>query len=201
MIADKWHNCYEDGWAGIITSESFSHPAKMAYGLTRRIFKHALAEGWIKAGDIVVDPFGGIGSTGIIGAHFGLQVVCMELESEFYRMANSYDCPGITKKEWVRWFGRWRKSPDICPNCHVDAQNWYEKHSGIIPFREPHHYIGNFELHKKSIEAFAHFGKSLYPVIIQGDSRKLSEIIGKCDCLVGSPPFAEAHTGGMQVAF
>ena len=64
---NKWHGCYDDGWQGIIVPEAFSHPAKMACGLTRRIFKHALSEGWIKPGDVVVDPFGGIGSTGIIG--------------------------------------------------------------------------------------------------------------------------------------
>ncbi len=57
--------------------------AKMSRGLTKRIFKHALSEAWIKCGDVVVDPFGGIGSTGIIGASMGLRVVCVELEEKF----------------------------------------------------------------------------------------------------------------------
>ena len=83
IICGDWHGCYDDGWTGIIVPEAFAHPAKMAYGLTRRIFKHALSEGWIKPGDVVVDPFGGIGSTGIVGACLGLQVVCVELEPRF----------------------------------------------------------------------------------------------------------------------
>jgi hypothetical protein len=117
----------------------------MAYGLTRRIFKHALSEGWIKPADICVDPFGGIGSTGIVGAHFGVQCVMVELEQKFVDLARQ-----------------------------------------------------NFELHRKSIEAFSHFGAPLYPVIIQGDSRKLAEIISACDCVVGSPPFQGAHQGGVD---
>jgi hypothetical protein len=189
---NKWHGCYDDSWQGIIVPEAFAHPAKMAYGLTRRIIKHALSESWIKPGDFVVDPFGGIGSTGLVGACFGLKVVCVELESEFYRMANSYECPGISKKEWVQWYNRFRKNPDICPECHNKAQGWYEKNSGIIPFLEPHHYIGNFEKNAKIFDMY--WGKPVHPVIIQGDSRCLSELISGCDVVVGSPPYAGQDT-------
>lgn len=119
------------------------YPAKMAYGLTRRIFKHALSEGWIKPGDIVCDPFGGIGSTGIIGAHFGFQVICVELEQKFVDLAKQ-----------------------------------------------------NFELHRKTIETFAHFGRPFHPVMIQGDSRKLSEIISNCDLLISSPPYERSMDDG-----
>ena len=131
----KWHNCYDDSWKGIITPESFSHPAKMARGLTNRIFKHALSESWIKPGNVVVDPFGGIGSTGIIGAALGLRVVCVELEAKFVELGKQ-----------------------------------------------------NFELNRKAFEC-SHFGHSYLPQIIQGDSRKLSEVIAGADCVVGSPPF------------
>ena len=173
---DKWHNCYDDSWKDIIVPEAFVHPAKMARGLTVKIFKHASSESWIKPGDVVVDPFGGIGSTGIIGGCFGLQVVCVELEEQFRRLAGSYDCPGITKQEWVRWFNRFGRNKDICPNCQVVAQNWYDN-DYIIPNREPHHYVGNFEKNRLTFETFRHFGKPQHPVIIQGDSRKLSEVL------------------------
>lgn len=202
---DKWQGCYEEGWGGLIVPEAFAHPAKMAYGLTRRIFKHALSEGWIKPGDIVCDPFGGIGSTGIVGAHFGLQVVCVELEEKFCRLAKGFDCPGLTKKEWVRWYGRYDRNGDVCPVCQGKAHTWYEKDSGTIPFQKPHHFTGNFELHKKSIEAFAHFGQPLYPVIIQGDSRKLCELLSSvlstvegvagADLIVSSPPYVNQNVG------
>ena len=149
IIRDTWHGCYDESWKDLIVPEAFAHPAKMAYGLTNRIFRHILSEGWVKPADVVVDPFGGIGSTGIVGAHFGLQVVCVELEQKFVELAKQ-----------------------------------------------------NFELHRKSIETFTHFGKVVFPVIIQGDSRQLygllrvahilsEKVASCCDVVVGSPPFTE----------
>ena len=115
--------------------EAFAHPAKMSRGLTVKIFKHALSQQWIKPCDVVVDPFGGIGSTGIIGASLGLRVICVELEEKFVKLGKE-----------------------------------------------------NFELNAKAFEV-GHFGHAYQPVIIQGDSRKLSEVIAGADCVVGSPPF------------
>ncbi|MBE3035723.1 MAG: hypothetical protein IMZ70_01365 [Candidatus Atribacteria bacterium] len=138
---NQWHGCYDDGWQGLIVPEAFAHPAKMAYGLTMRIFKHALSEAWIKPGDVVVDPFGGIGSTGLVGSALGLRVVCVELEQKFVDLGKA-----------------------------------------------------NFEKHSAAIDAFHHFGHSYQPVIIQGDSRKLSEVIAGADCVVSSPPYAESDT-------
>ncbi len=86
-MTDSWSNCYDDGWKDVITPESFAHPAKMAYGLLKRILAHAADEGWIKPGQVIVDPFGGIGSTGILGAYEGYQVISVELEQDFVTMA------------------------------------------------------------------------------------------------------------------
>lgn len=55
----------------------------MSRGLIRRIFDGLLALGAIEKGDLVVDPFGGIGSTGIEGAYRGVHVICCELEPKF----------------------------------------------------------------------------------------------------------------------
>lgn len=136
IIHGDWHGCYNDSWKGIIVPEAFAHPAKMACGLTNRIFKHALSEGWIRPGDVVVDPFGGIGSTGIVGGCFGLKVVCVELEQKFVSLAEQ-----------------------------------------------------NFKLNRKAFEC-GHFGQRYQPQIIQGDSRRLSEVIASCDIVLGSPPFS-----------
>ena len=129
---NQWHGCYDGSWRGIIVPEAFSHPAKMSYSLTKRIFKHALSEGWLKKGDVVVDPFGGIGSTGIIGAYEGINVLCYELEMKFCKLA-----------------------------------------------------MENFNLHGHKLKKLG----LPRPQIIQGDSRKLSEVIAGADCLIASPPF------------
>ncbi len=131
-----WTKCYEDGWKDHIVPEAFSHPAKMAYGLLKRILSHCKDEGW---GGVNIDPFGGIGSTGILGAYEGYQVICVELEAKFVNLAKQ-----------------------------------------------------NFELHRKAWEQFG----NPYPVIIQGDSRRLCELVESADIIVSSPPFCEAQTGG-----
>ena len=80
IICGDWKNCYEEGWQNVIVPEAFSHPAKMSYGLLKRILDHIKEQGWLKEGQVILDPFGGIGSTGILGAYEGYQVVCVELE-------------------------------------------------------------------------------------------------------------------------
>ena len=137
----KWHSCYDDGWQGIIVPEAFSHPAKMSYGLLKRILAHAKEQGWLKTKeffeeDIIVDPFGGIGSTGILGAYEGYQVVCCELEAKFVKLAEQ-----------------------------------------------------NFKLHDNAWHKLG----CPRPIILQGDSRRLCEVVEKADCIVSSPPYAEAH--------
>ena len=130
---NKWTSCYDEGWQGIIVPEAFSHPAKMAYGLLKRILAHA--KPWLKEGDVIVDPFGGIGSTGILGAYEGYQVVCVELEQKFVDLAKE-----------------------------------------------------NFDMHEHALEIFGF----PFPIIIQGDSRQLCQIVEKADCIVSSPPFQKS---------
>ncbi len=132
----QWHNCYDEGWKGLIVPEAFSHPAKMSRGLLKRILAHAKEQGWLKEGDVIVDPFGGIGSTGILGAYEGYQVVCCELEQKFVDLAEQ-----------------------------------------------------NFELHK---DAWVEFGNP-YPIILQGDSRQLCQIVEKADAIISSPPFVDSE--------
>ena len=199
LVNDVWDGCYNGSWKDHIVPEAFSHPAKMAYGLLERIYDHAVAEGWLHAGSVVADPFGGIGSTGLLGAYRGVQVVCVELEEKFCRLTNGYDCPGITKKEWVRWFGRFGRNKEICPACQGSIDKWYERNSGMIPCKEAHRYRGNFELHDN---AWRKLGCPR-PVMIQGDSRQLSEIIGRVECIVTSPPYSESlqHDGQSRSEF
>ena len=84
-----WDGCYGGGWRGIISPDSFRHPAKMAYGLLSRIIKHGVARGWWKPGDVIGDPFGGVGTTGLLCSYSGLRSVSVELEPKF--VGFSYD--------------------------------------------------------------------------------------------------------------
>jgi hypothetical protein len=83
MKVSVWHGCYDSGWGDLITSESFSHPAKFAPGLIDRIFKHGLKQGYWQKGDLIGDPFGGIAGGGIVAAFNWLRWCGVELEKKF----------------------------------------------------------------------------------------------------------------------
>jgi methylase of polypeptide subunit release factors len=142
MIADEiqtleWAGCYDSGWAGFITDESFCHPAKMAYGLTERIIKHGFEQGYWKANDLIGDPFSGVGCVGIMAAAHGLRYIGVELEPRFCALANR-----------------------------------------------------NFQLNPWTRNGEAR--------IIQGDSRNFASLVGQCQSVVTSPPFAGSSLDGVD---
>ena len=130
-----WRRCYDHGWnKNDLVAEAFSHPAKLAKGLGFRIVEHAMANGWIKAGDVCVDPFGGV-ATGALALMFaGVNYVGCELEPRFVVLAQQ----------------------------NIDL--WQRKYGS-----------------KQGLGSAQ---------ILQGDSRKLSEIIAGADLVCSSPPYA-----------
>jgi len=78
-----WHHCYDKQSKNMIIQKAMQHPAKMAMGLCERIFEFMEKEGMVARGDTIVDPFGGIGMTGIVGTSRGFRVLCVELEQKF----------------------------------------------------------------------------------------------------------------------
>src|SRR3990167_4314030 len=87
MEISIWEQLYKKGWKNLITDESFSHPAKFARGLIECIYNHCIAEGWLKAGDSVIDPFGGVGLGGLEAMRLGAHWIGVELEPKFVDMA------------------------------------------------------------------------------------------------------------------
>lgn len=83
MEYSDWEGCYRDQWQGILIPESFAHPAKVSRGLARHIYEHILEEGWAVAGDVVVDPFAGIGGFAFHAMANGLCFEGVELEQKF----------------------------------------------------------------------------------------------------------------------
>jgi len=128
-----WHNCYDASLKGLVTKESFAHPAKMARGLCERILDYGRERGYWKPGDLIVDPFGGIGTTGLVGAYRGYRVVSVELEPKFVEMHQA-----------------------------------------------------NIERNRKKLERI---GAPL-PVVVQGDSRKLRQLVAEAVGAVMSPPWS-----------
>ncbi len=79
--------CFSLSWQGLITPESFAHPAKMARGQLFRLIRWLFETGRVKKGDTLIDPFGGVSTTAIAGASAGLKVVTCELEPKFHALA------------------------------------------------------------------------------------------------------------------
>ena len=84
-----WHNCYNEGWKGTIVDDAFQHPAKFSRALIRNIYRHALGRGWLKAGDRVVDPFGGVALGGLDAMRYGLHWTGCELEERFVKLGQA----------------------------------------------------------------------------------------------------------------
>jgi len=86
MTIDDWMGCYRDAWKGEIVPEAFMHPAKFSRSLIRRIYEHAVSEGWLHDGDSVIDPFGGVALGALDALRLGLNWIGVELEPRFVNL-------------------------------------------------------------------------------------------------------------------
>ena len=136
MKVSVWNGCYDLRWGDLITSESFSHPAKFAPGLIDRIYKHGLEQAYWQKGDLIGDPFGGIACGGIKAAFNRLRWYGVELEEKFVSLGRQ-----------------------------------------------------NIEMHRPAWESYGF----PVPVLVQGDSRRFSEI-AVASGIVTSPPYANCLT-------
>lgn len=87
-VVDEWRGCYPSNWKGSVVAEAMTHPAKFSSRLIRRIYEHLLEEGWVKAGDGVIDPFGGVGLGALDAMRLGLHWTGVELEERFWKIGN-----------------------------------------------------------------------------------------------------------------
>jgi len=122
----EWQNCYQEKWGSLLNPESVSHPAKMARGLVFRIYEYAIEKGYIQSGNTVLDPFAGIGGTALPALMHGMNWLGNELEPLFADCARGCECTGISKDEYVRFYGRWRrvayKGRHFCPQCIMQSE-------------------------------------------------------------------------------
>lgn len=197
-----WRNLYGETWKGIITPAAFAHPAKFARGLIRKIYLHAFNQGWVKEGDRVLDPFGGVGLGGFDAARLGLHWTGVELEKRFYILGNGMACPGIDAAFWRRYQGRGGRwlALGICPDCgdlldtNPPMLELFGKKIKTIPSQAAHRYRGNIGAWRQT---FANYPGSAR--LINGDSRLLLSYFAEAepvDLAISSPPFGQAQTGG-----
>jgi len=83
-----WHGLYRERWGDDLVPDAYAHPAKFARALIRRIYKHLLLEGYIKPGDTVMDPFGGVALGALDAMRNGLHWWGNELEEKFVKLGN-----------------------------------------------------------------------------------------------------------------
>ena len=135
----EWFGCYGAGWQSApLVPAAYAHPAKVAFGLAERIYRHMLVEGWLAPGDRVLDPFGGIGGCAFHAMLYGMHWTGVELEEKFVDLGNQN-------------LALWR--------------NRYAPH-------------------------FPGYGSAR---LVQGDSRRLVEVVTGAGGVVSSPPYAESE--------
>lgn len=134
---DEWKGCYPSNWKGIIVPKAMAHPAKFSRKLIRRIYEHMRAEGWVKPGARVIDPFGGVALGALDAMRLGLEWLGMELEVKFVDLGNH------------------------------NISNWELKYGNSMP----------------------NWG---HAALLQGDSRKMLEKLGRGRAALSSPPYADS---------
>lgn len=194
-----WHGCYDDSWKGFIVPDAFAHPAKFARGLITRIYTHMLAQGMLKRGDSVVDPFGGIGTGGIIAASNGLAWYGCELEAKFHALG---------QQNFAMHMHTWMQFDDPAPVLVCgDSRRLRANLAGVLPqavvasppFTGGTDTQGRGE--KLLVDASAkHRHKTR---LIQGSAKEYGNTPGQLDGLpagdvnavISSPPFLGARSG------
>lgn len=206
-----WHGCYDDGWRGHIVDDAFAHPAKMAYGLLWQILEVGRVQGWFKPGDVIGDPFGGIGSTGILGAYHGYKVVSVELEERFVELAH---------QNFALHSRKWSQLGEPEPvMIHGDSREfarlireavgvWCEAVVCSPPYAEspPEKSSGSIDI-EKQYETYRASGGGMslegFRAVQEKHSRGYGSTdgnlgnlpSGSVDAVVSSPPYAESVTG------
>ena len=157
----------------------------------------------------MLDPFGGVALGAADALRQGVNWIGVELEQRFVDTGAGCDCEGISKGDWIRFYGRWDKvnykgGRYWCPRCVAEAGKVaeplpqpslfemknesasYVRDSGRIPSTRTHRYEGNLDLFARTAKDGAR------AVLLQGDSRRLADVLGGAfGGIVTSPPWGD----------
>ena len=193
---DEWASCYDLSYRGIIVPEAFGHPAKMSRGLLTRILRHAKEEGWLKANDICLDVFAGVGTTLLLGAYEGYRCIGIELEKTFVDLTTKNIALHAKKLAALGC-----PQPVIIQGDSRNLSALLQEADLIVsspPFcqTDPAHNLG------KAKERFNHVGSVAKCEAKLGHSYGTSPgqlgamKPGSIDCVLASPPYSEGLTQG-----
>ncbi len=212
ICEERWTGLYSGNF-DLLTPESMAHPAKASPALMFKIIEHLEELGLLKPGATILDCLGGVGTTAICSTARGYRAITVELENRFIDYCRTYLCPGVvhytvtettlpareagwvdvesmvdgdpfelkvTSRYWAKAVPE-RRRYKASGNCRCGKGEWHPVHR----------VIGNKDY------AARRLGRPLQWEIIQGDSRKLSQLLTERGLVsILSPPYAQAQSGG-----
>jgi SAM-dependent methyltransferase len=191
-----WTGCYDDGWKGLILEAAYQHPAKFSRGLIRRIYQHALASGYVKPGDVCVDPFGGVALGALDAMQAGLRWFGCELEPRFVELGNAnlakWERVGLTGGVLVQGDSRQLCSvlAPVMAACIVSSPPFNENKSNAIHGQEKgvHSYDENEAKSRMKRDYVCGDTPGNLGGMKPGD---VAAVIEQADCCIGSPPYEQ----------
>jgi hypothetical protein len=113
MKRHNWYGLYRERWANDIVPEAMTHPAKFSRALIRRVYRHAVENGWIGEGSRIIDPFGGVALGALDAMTLGMSWVGIEIEPKFVLLGQGGECDGKTslKESGETLLGWYIRSP------------------------------------------------------------------------------------------
>lgn len=198
-----WTGCYRESHRELVVPEAFAHPAKMSVSLCRRIFAFMEESGMLKPGDVVLDPFGGIGTTGLIGGICGYPVVMVELEEKFVNLAQAN-----IDKNWkvLEKVGVNLPRPQVVQGDSRTLSNLFCQLDAAVmspPFGDPHTGGGimkdGYVNAQKRKGTFDLVGQRHYSMDKHSDSNIASLPEGNISAVVTSPPHEDVMSRDRRV--
>ena len=212
----EWQNCYKDSWKNVISEGAFMHPAKFSRGLIFKIVEYALEQGYIEFGNSVLDCFGGVGLGALPCSNAGLPWAGCELEPLFWVSGHRNFEKWVDKfwcacgwEDYLTTLRDWLTSKDdpkpvedtpqvsmfdLIEPPQLDSAALWARLIELVQIQRVE------AIDRRSIEGqfCAGCGKVIapYPVLLQGDSRFLSSILGQVGAVVSSPPYIDTDVGG-----
>lgn len=199
----NWNGCYDGTWRGTIVEKAWGHPAKYGRELIRMIYKHALVNGWLKRGDTVIDPFGGVALGALDAMLCGCNWVGCELEEQWAKVGND------NILTWQRHYSAFNLGQAVLLNGDSRKLAQMVKEGSTLAVTSPP-YINSIRNQKDGIDwekakqngedgGNHDRGASCNADIGKSDGQLAAMPEGEFDAAIASPPFIQRSGGGKGI--